>query len=591
MRHLLWMGLAACTEGPLAPAVDGVPGSSIPEGPSAVVVADRTTPRFGGTLAVSEDGIVVADPGTDRIFVVDQDLSRVGWELPLAPGSEPFRVRTDGPLAFVTLRGTGELVVLDLERDEVRRSIAVCPEPRGLDLDDSSVFVACASGELVEFDRALELRARTFVADDLRDVVVQGETLYLSRFRSAEVWVLDRVTRVVQRQVQFGARPPLPAVEGRVAWRMRHHPNGVGVMVLHQLASTAFIDLNPPQKTDTPPYGEGGGLCSAQALLASTVLSEVLPHASSTSSPLRMGTPPPDFDVDGGRIWVPYLRSPLFGSTVAEVGALAVTVVDREACVRHVQDPVTLGPSDGLITSVAMIDGSPVLLTREPTAVHRDGRSLVLSPADPSVAEPFVRFHEATPSGMSCATCHPEVQDDGHTWSFVGLGPRRTQNIAGGIASRTPLHWDGEFEDFGELLDDVFVERMGGSPMPSSDVARLVEWMDGVPATQSHPLADAQSIARGEQHFTSPEVGCSTCHLGDALTDNALHQVRWGEAPLKTPSLLGVGTRAPYMHDGCALTLEDRFADVGCGGGDLHGETSLLSTDDLRDLIAYLRTL
>jgi hypothetical protein len=57
----------------------------------------------------------------------------------------------------------------------------------------------------------------------------------------------------------------------------------------------------------------------------------------------------------------------------------------------------------------------------------------------------------------------------------------------------------------------------------------------------------------------------------------------------QVPSLIGVAARAPYLHDGCAPTLLDRFGP--CGGGDRHGFTSNLSQGDLGDLVAYLESL
>ena len=45
------------------------------------------------------------------------------------------------------------------------------------------------------------------------------------------------------------------------------------------------------------------------------------------------------------------------------------------------------------------------------------------------------------------------------------------------------------------------------------------------------------------------------------------------------------------MHNGCAATLEERFARAECGGGDLHGKTSHLAPDQLSDLVAYLEIL
>jgi hypothetical protein len=50
--------------------------------------------------------------------------------------------------------------------------------------------------------------------------------------------------------------------------------------------------------------------------------------------------------------------------------------------------------------------------------------------------------------------------------------------------------------------------------------------------------------------------------------------------------------RAPYMHHGCAATLEDRFSPIlDCGGGDLHGKTSHLTAEQINDLVAYISTL
>jgi hypothetical protein len=55
------------------------------------------------------------------------------------------------------------------------------------------------------------------------------------------------------------------------------------------------------------------------------------------------------------------------------------------------------------------------------------------------------------------------------------------------------------------------------------------------------------------------------------------------------PSLLGVSRRAPFMSDGCASTLLDRF-NPACGG-ELHGNTAELDAEQLADLVAYLESL
>jgi cytochrome c peroxidase len=96
-------------------------------------------------------------------------------------------------------------------------------------------------------------------------------------------------------------------------------------------------------------------------------------------------------------------------------------------------------------------------------------------------------------------------------------------------------------------------------------------------------------VTRGQQVFSDPSVGCTTCHSGAQLSTHQLLNVGTG-ASFKVPSLIAVGYRAPYLHNGCAPTLLDRFGPA-CGGGDQHGHTSQLSSGQLSDLVAYLESL
>src|SRR6478736_2507942 len=58
---------------------------------------------------------------------------------------------------------------------------------------------------------------------------------------------------------------------------------------------------------------------------------------------------------------------------------------------------------------------------------------------------------------------------------------------------------------------------------------------------------------------------------------------------LQVPSLIAVGYRAPFMHNGCAATLLDRF-NPKCGG-DKHGNVATLTDAQRNDLVAYLESL
>ena len=109
-----------------------------------------------------------------------------------------------------------------------------------------------------------------------------------------------------------------------------------------------------------------------------------------------------------------------------------------------------------------------------------------------------------------------------------------------------------------------------------------------LPVAHAHSLPDSDAAARGKVLFESDAVGCTSCHTGEHFTNNLTIDVGTGGA-FQVPSLLGVGSRAPYLHDGRAGELADRFGPL--GGGDLHGQTSQLAANQIDDLIAYLRSL
>ena len=89
--------------------------------------------------------------------------------------------------------------------------------------------------------------------------------------------------------------------------------------------------------------------------------------------------------------------------------------------------------------------------------------------------------------------------------------------------------------------------------------------------------------------FNDPtRAACASCHAGSTFTNNATVDVGTGRA-FQVPSLVGVGTRGPFMHDGCAKTLADRF-DETCGGA-RHGNIRGLTSTDVSDLVAFLQSI
>jgi mono/diheme cytochrome c family protein len=177
-------------------------------------------------------------------------------------------------------------------------------------------------------------------------------------------------------------------------------------------------------------------------------------------------------------------------------------------------------------------------------------------------------------------------------WNFDQVGARRTQTVAmNGLLSQTaPFHWSGDLDGITKLMGEVFSSRMGGAPVGERRARLMLKWLDTLPALPMAEPSDALAVERGQALFHDEKVACAKCHSGPALTNNRSESVRTGEK-FQVPSLIGVASRPPFMHDGCAPTLKDRFTNEACGGGDLHGVTSHLSEAEVDDLVAYIESL
>jgi hypothetical protein len=229
--------------------------------------------------------------------------------------------------------------------------------------------------------------------------------------------------------------------------------------------------------------------------------------------------------------------------------------------------------------------------TREPASLWRADTGGAIRLASDSRADTgHLIFHTNSGGGIACASCHPEGGEDGRTWNFVCTGARRTQSLRGGISPTAPFHWDGSEFDLSYLLDDVFSGRMAGPLLSDDQKSAMQAWVDTIPAAPRVAGLDEFAVARGESLFWNATVGCRSCHSGPSLTSNMTVNVGTGRA-FQVPSLRGLPFRAPFLHDGCAATLADRFTSPSCSGGDKHGATSALSAAQIGDLVTYLQSL
>jgi mono/diheme cytochrome c family protein len=543
--------------------VCGSPSSRVvPEirpAPLALQVEGEPVPRVslplaGGAAASDGPYLAALDLQGDRLILFEEhgEIREVHFPSGWAPGA----VAMEGGQAAITLRGTGAVALVTVQPLQVELWPA-CPEPRGVDLRDGRWAVACAGGELVLPDRVLRVKP------DLGEVLLEGDEAWLTVAREASVL---RVSLQDGALLQQHALPVVPDLEGRAlvaraARRMVRVGDG-RVAVLHQAHTTDEIALSlvPGQ----PPYGTGA--CQAVARPLVTWLDAQGPTESvriDAVLPVELA-----FWEGDGAFAEP---TPVIGAGQGLTSAYPPS---------GLADPVpycvprgTLLATEGFVTGLTVGAWGVVAVTRSPFTVQSTDETLLGS--EPAPADPgFVLFHQASPSGLSCASCHLGGREDGHVWRFAGMGERRTQSLAGGLLSTAPYHWDGSLLDLAALFADTGVARMGLPPANEADLASLGAWLDALPA----PISELQQ-APGEELFLEQ---CAGCHEPPSPVSA---DVGTGGS-FQAPSLDGVGARLPLMHDGCAETLYGRF-EPDCGG-DRHGGP--LSEAQIEALVQYLRS-
>jgi mono/diheme cytochrome c family protein len=582
-------GFAACV--PFDTDEDYFPS---PFGTAEVVTAAKPPPPIsGGTLVISGETAIAADPDRDLVWLVNLNNSSV-TQVALQENDEPGRVAVDAAgRAHVALRRGGDVVSIDIASKKVVDRRPVCAAPRGIAFDKITdlIHVACVDGRLVSMPAAGGEPVRTLRLDrDLRDIVVSGDKLLVSRFRAAELLTVNadgsvEPTRQAPPQFAMFEQNFTPAV----AWRTVHAPNG-GVLMVHQRGMTTPVETEIPGG-----YGSGG--CDG-----SIVHGTVTPLPGTSSQQAQGAMPAISFTI----LPVDVAVSPSGDLAVASAGndqVIRTHTVSMEAEAAIEQNP-EFGMGTCLTNqSTSVVQGEPIAVafnasgaliaqTREPaTLVFVDSGQIIELGGESRKDTGHEMFHK-NPGGFSplaCASCHPDGRDDGLTWNFNPIGARRTQFISGGILATAPLHWDGDMGNLDAIMGEVFVKRMGGQAQGPRRIRAFSKWLDQLPALPLAEPDDIEAVKRGEALYNDAKVGCATCHAGAALTNNKSENVGTGKA-FQVPTLRNIADRAPFMHDGCAPTLRDRF-NPGCGGGDQHGITSHLTEAQIDDLVAYLETL
>lgn len=589
------------------------PPSTPPEQPAvfnglAFQAQTPPAPISGGTLLtiLTKDGASLAlasDPDEDVVHVVSLDQQTEIGKVVLQAGDQPGRLVADGAgRVHVVLRNGGAIASLDVTKTGAtlaqRRN--VCSAPRGIDWDPASdsLWVACATGELQQLAAAGGAPVfSTKLEQDLRDVVVSGNNLYITRFRAAKILQFDTVKLTVASTYSPTVPMNTQSATPDVAWRMRMIAAN-DLRVLFQIASTAPIDLTTPPGVSSYGGGSEQNFNNGQAGGVVHAAVAAVGGSSAQSQSLQSNQVVDITGNDAGGFETISVQG------LVENGTSQTSLPFDDGSASGTPDTYVAIARLGSKLVAQRRGASPALVivnaNPQQQLVYANVTGTVpLAQNVSHVDTGFDVFHQPTTAGIACMNCHPEGGDDGHVWTFQladGNRERRTQSLRGGIITNSaPYHWDGDMTDLQVLCDEVFSHRMGGGALiPDKQTPVLARFVNAMPRVPVSNTLDQTKVAAGKAVFEGAGA-CSSCHQGGAGTRSDNQSIgktdSLGSSPsLQVPMLLGVAQRAPYMHDGCAATLMDRLTDTQCAGT-AHGNTASLSPDDKQNLVEYLESL
>jgi DNA-binding beta-propeller fold protein YncE len=552
-------------------------------------------------VALTPDGrwALTANRASDTVSLVDLAEGRVAAELPA--GRAPFvaALSRDGGRAVVTGLRSDSIALLRVAPPalEAEATVAVGREPRGavLSPDGRTAFVALAGeGAVVAVDlQKRAVSARAAVGQEPWHVALtpDGGRLLVACVLSRELWVLEAATLKPLFQTAIrGANARRVAVSPDGAWAYLPYLNdgrlptttgniSLGWIVSNRVARIALGEPAPREAVNLDPRGRAVG--DLDGLAVSPDGQALAVAAAGTHELLLLRLPLP-FDAWGS--------SDLMDGRLARDGRRfrRVPLGGRPMAAAFTPDGARVVAADALGDALRVVD------VERAEAV---GTIALGGPAEPSAARRGEAiFTDATRSHeqwYSCNTCHVEGHTNGTLFDTTNDGStgtlKKTPSLRG-VTRTGPWTWHGWQGDLRAAIKKSVTETMRGREPSEEDVEALLAYLETLEAPPARELSEGGR--RGEALFKAK--GCRECHSGEWLTDAKVHEVGL-EAPsdryrgFNAPSLRGVGTRAPYLHDGRAATLEEVFTKH--NARQRHGAAHLLGKEELADLIAYLRSL
>jgi YVTN family beta-propeller protein len=543
----------------------------------------------------------------------------------------PFEVAftPDGARALVTEFDEGALAVIDVAAGKVLNHVStggVSPTGVAVTPDGRQALVTNSDSGSLAFVDLAALKTTTVPLPGMPyDVVISpdGTTAFVSVSQLDQIALVDLATRAVTARIPTGRRPRALALT----------PDGRLLTVANfTQGSVTFIDVAGRRvigQGRTPAvnlrgvavYPDGRmAYCIGQRAQNERATETAVGIWSNQAFHVRPGG-----DINGvENIWLDFL-----GKDVSDPESVVFDPAYRRVFITcsggHSLNVLSVrGGSDDPKT-IQQIGAHPKGLAFRPdgrelwVANHLGNDLAVVDPAtlqvtrrislgptkrkDPHLLGRFLFTTATLTDGgqFSCNSCHPDGNTDGITWKFVHVADsfgktleRNVRSLRGNIQDTEPFRWSGAGKDLREFVKEEVEGLLHGPKLSTAELDALGAYVLSLRLPPNpHRKADGtltEAAIRGKVLFEA-KADCASCHTGAKAGGQRMAWI--GLTPkgvdVDVPHLAGVYDTYPYLHDGRAKTLEEIFDRH--NAQQLHGKAHLLTPEELRDLLDYVRQL
>ncbi len=562
-------------------------------------------------ICMSPDGAhaYVVNQTSNSISVLDVHSRSVVREIPVGRYPTHAIVSRDGGTLFVSCQHEHVVDVVDIATGEVTQRLPTDYEPAGMSLSPTGqrLFVANAlSGSVTTLDVSQGKRQRSIpvgrfprylaaTADGKRLVVGNAHSRDISIIGTAASRVIE--TRPLGRGAQL--RHVICTRDGRwafVALLVGHdemittqmergwiNSNGIAVLDLHEPGHYRLLLLDRLLSGAANPWALAMSADEQRLYVSLAGIHQVAIIDVPGTLKLVAATEPEEAQRLSQDVEIMERLGLARRVDAGGLGprGLAVNEATGELLVaNYFTDDVSL-----LDAETGQIKGTIPLGPRQDLTLWREGE---------------LRFNDARicyQNWNTCASCHQEdATIDSLNWDLINDGtgnPKNVKSLHEGILT-PPAMWSGVRPD--QSAGVMAGQRFLGF-LPDDDVQKALMEFLGRPRHAPNPYRheDVEAVARGERVFY--RARCDACHIAPLFTDTKTHDIGLTghtsdvdfRSRFDTPSLLNCYRTAPYLHDGRAATLLEIF--TAHNPLNAHGLTGGLSSRELNDLVAYLRSL